>query len=98
MEKKFFITILTLLLCSVVAAPYAAAQAPRDIMLVLDNSGSMRQNDPRFLTKKVVSGFVACLSADTHIGIVIFDEKVNLALPLSPAGAVMSAQILLTTL
>ena len=86
MEKKIFIIILALLLCSVFATPYAAAQAPRDIMLVLDNSGSMRQNDPRFLTKKVVSDFVARLSADTHIGIVIFDEKVNLALPLSPGG------------
>jgi len=98
MGKKIFITILALLLCSVLATPYATAQAPRDIMLVLDNSGSMRRNDPRFLTKKVVSDFVARLPADTHIGIVIFDEKVNLALPLSPGGTVMSAQILLTTL
>lgn len=76
----------TLLLCFLLIVPFAIAQPPKDIMLVLDNSGSMRQNDPQLLTKKVVSDFVARLSADTQIGIVIFDEKADLTLPLSTAG------------
>jgi hypothetical protein len=28
---------------------------PKDLMLVLDNSGSMKQNDPKFLMREVVS-------------------------------------------
>jgi len=62
------------------------ADTPKDIILVLDNSGSMKQNDPQFLTKKVVSGFLDGFSPDTHVGIVVFDEKVDLAVPLSPIG------------
>jgi len=29
-----------------------------DIVLVLDNSGSMKKNDPKFLTRKVVENFL----------------------------------------
>ncbi len=65
----------------------AQNNADRDIMLVLDNSGSMRQNDPGFLTKKVVSDFVAGLPSSAQAGIVIFDERVDLAVPLSPLAS-----------
>ena len=54
-----------------------------DIVLVLDNSGSMKKNDPEFLTKKVVAGFLDGLTPDTRIGLVIFAEKAALILPLT---------------
>jgi len=54
-----------------------------DIILVLDNSGSMKGNDPEFLTKTVVLNFIEGLSSDSWIGFVIFAEKPELAMPLA---------------
>lgn len=100
MKKRIVILILTFLFCYVVCPPYATAQnrMPRDIVLVLDNSGSMRKNDPQFLTKKVTTDFVRGLTADTQVGIVIFDEKVTLAVPLSPITTEEAKQEALSTL
>jgi len=53
-----------------------------DVMLVLDNSGSMKKNDPEFLLKNVVTEFLADLKMDWRIGMVIFDQGVRLAEPL----------------
>lgn len=84
--KKTFLIILMVFTVFSLSSVFVLAQnnTDRDIMLVLDNSGSMRQNDPGFLTKKVVSDFVAGLPSSSQAGIVIFDEKVDLAVPLSP--------------
>ncbi len=57
-----------------------------DIVLVLDNSGSMKKNDPEFLTRKMVSGFLEGLSEDSRIGFVIFGEKSELAMSLTPVA------------
>ncbi len=86
MQNRIFIKVLAFLVINMLCTHYATAQkdVPKDIILVLDNSGSMRQNDPQLLTKKVVSDFLTVLPADSQVGIVIFDEKVNLAFPLSP--------------
>jgi pSer/pThr/pTyr-binding forkhead associated (FHA) protein/Mg-chelatase subunit ChlD len=70
----------------------------KDIVLVLDNSGSMRKNDPRSLTKKVVSGFLEGLPPVSRVGIVIFDEKATLAVPLSPMDTAETKQRLLASL
>jgi pSer/pThr/pTyr-binding forkhead associated (FHA) protein/Mg-chelatase subunit ChlD len=53
-----------------------------DIMLVLDNSGSMKKNDPRFLTREVVTNYVNNLDAGSHLGMVIFDREAELVEPL----------------
>jgi len=74
------------------------AASQKDIVLVMDNSGSMKQNDPQFLTKKVVSSFLNSLSSDTHVGIIVFDEKVDLAVPLSPIGTEETKNKLLDSL
>ncbi|MGH8677394.1 MAG: VWA domain-containing protein [Burkholderiales bacterium] len=55
-------------------------------MVVLDNSGSMKKNDPDALMGQAVSVFAAHLSADSRLGIVIFDQGVHPALGLTLAG------------
>jgi Mg-chelatase subunit ChlD len=54
-----------------------------DLILVLDNSGSMKANDPAFLTREVVASFLEGLSEDSRIGFVVFAEKAELALALT---------------
>lgn len=61
-----------------------AAGTERDIVLLLDNSGSMKKNDPQFLTRRAVREFLSSLDPRTRVAMVIFDEKVQLAAPLTP--------------
>ena len=61
----------------------AANGVKKDVILVLDNSGSMRQNDPDFLTSKAVTEFIDGLDESTRLEIIIFDQDVNLAVPLT---------------
>jgi Mg-chelatase subunit ChlD len=58
-------------------------QAELDIVFVLDNSGSMRNNDPNFITKEVVTNFLGSLGGKSRLGMVIFDETANLVEPLT---------------
>jgi Mg-chelatase subunit ChlD len=58
-------------------------QAKLDIVFVLDNSGSMRNNDPNFITKEVVTNFLGGLGEKSRLGMVIFDETANLVEPLT---------------
>lgn len=53
-----------------------------DIMFVIDNSGSMKINDPNFITKQVVTDFTNTLNNDTRIGMVLFDADARITLPL----------------
>jgi len=71
----------------------AAAEQPRDVVLVLDNSGSMKKNDPDHLTVPAVKEFVSRLEPDTRLGIIIFDQDVRLAMPLSPLSEESREQI-----
>jgi Mg-chelatase subunit ChlD len=54
-----------------------------DILLVLDNSGSMRKNDPHHLMRDVVTRFSTHLPAKTRLGIIIFGKGASLVLPLT---------------
>jgi Mg-chelatase subunit ChlD len=58
-------------------------QAELDIVFVLDNSGSMRNNDPNFITREVVTNFVSDLGETARLGMVIFDETAELVEPLT---------------
>jgi Mg-chelatase subunit ChlD len=58
-------------------------QAELDIVFVLDNSGSMRKNDPNFITREVVTNFVSDLGETARLGMVIFDETAELVEPLT---------------
>lgn len=71
----------------------SSAATPLDVVLVLDNSGSMKANDPAFLLKRAVAKFVSALEADMHVGIVIFDEKVSYPVPLAALNVESRASI-----
>lgn len=68
-----------LLLCAL------PASAGRDIMLVLDNSGSMQANDPAKLAAPAVIEFIQGQPSDTRVGIVVFSTTAALVMPLTPA-------------
>lgn len=53
----------------------------KDIVLVLDNSGSMKKNDPDRLTATAVRDFIGRLDSNTRVAIEIFDQTVRLPVP-----------------
>ena len=57
----------------------------KDVILVLDNSGSMKKNDPQFLTSQAVTEFITQLDEATRVAIIIFDKDVEIAVPLTSA-------------
>lgn len=61
-----------------------AAGGPKDIVLVLDNSGSMKKNDPAFLTGVAVREFLDRLEGDNRVAILLFDQSARLVMPLTP--------------
>ena len=63
--------------------PREAWAAPADVMLALDNSGSMKGNDPKGLMHDVVLGFARHLSPDARLGVVSFGRGAALLLPLT---------------
>ena len=58
----------------------------KDVVLVLDNSGSMKKNDPNFLVSKAVKEFISQQDENTRVGIVIFDQSVRLPVSLTDAS------------
>lgn len=63
--------------------PLQTLAASRDLILVLDNSGSMKKNDPEFLTGVAVRKFLQHIDGDNRIAILIFDQSVRLLMPLT---------------
>jgi hypothetical protein len=78
-----------MLRCLAIAVLLAAgaADAARDVLLVLDNSGSMRANDPSKLAPEAVAQFIARQPSDARVGIVIFADQPELVVPLTPVDA-----------
>ncbi|RKZ43258.1 MAG: hypothetical protein DRQ58_12775, partial [Gammaproteobacteria bacterium] len=70
---------------TVVTAPSSNAESTliKDVVLVLDNSGSMKKNDPQFLTKHAVTEFINNLDESTRASIIIFDQDVRTVVPLT---------------
>jgi len=62
---------------------HAVVAAPRDVALVMDNSGSMRRNDPHHLMSDVVHKLAAGLPAGSRIALIIFADKAELLAPLT---------------
>ena len=61
------------------------ALAARDVVLVLDNSGSMKRNDPARLAAPAVMEFIKAQPRDTRVAIILFTAEAQLAMPLTPA-------------
>ena len=78
----FFFAVLSLL-TPICASTQEQSDVPFDVVLALDNSGSMKRNDPDRVMGPVVSAFAARLPQDTRLGIVVFDKTAGLALTLS---------------
>jgi pSer/pThr/pTyr-binding forkhead associated (FHA) protein/Mg-chelatase subunit ChlD len=55
-----------------------------DVVLVLDNSGSMKKNDPQALMRRVVSSFADRLSDRSRLAILAFGKRVDFVLDLTP--------------
>lgn len=66
----------------------------KDVFLVLDNSGSMKKNDPDFLTSQAVIEFINGLDEETRVAIIVFDQNVRLSVPLTIVNENSRATIL----
>lgn len=64
----------------------AVTTEKRDIVLLLENSQSMQENDPEFLLRKSALNFIEGLSGDTQIAIILFDGGTSVAMPLVPVS------------
>ena len=64
-------------------APVQGSSLAKDIVLVLDNSGSMKKNDPQFLASQAVTKFISNLDTNTRISVIIFDTDIRFAMPMT---------------
>ncbi len=69
------------LLVLFMSGPAAAAQ---EIVLLIDNSGSMIENDPQSLTKQAVAQFVQASPDGSRVALIKFDKAVEVLSPLLP--------------
>lgn len=69
----------------------------KDVVLVLDNSGSMKKNDPNFLVNNAVKEFIRQQDENTRVGIVIFGQDVRFPIPLTDAS-LANRELLLNTI
>ena len=83
MKKYTFSSMVTIVFILLFCCIAFASTVPKDIVIMIDNSGSMKKGDPHFLTKDAVDEFVKKLSDDTQVAVLIFDHRVNLAVPLT---------------
>ncbi|MGH8611388.1 MAG: VWA domain-containing protein [Gammaproteobacteria bacterium] len=60
-----------------------ASAFTQDIVLLLDNSGSMKKNDPRFVTKEAARQFVSRTPHSGRLALLLFDQEARLIVPLT---------------
>ena len=82
------------LLCLLFATPAWPAQMAQEVVLVLDNSGSMRKNDPGFLIKNAVTVFVNTLDKNARLAVLIFGQNVNWVVPFTEINDASKPEIL----
>ena len=80
--------ILVSLLLGASMAPAAAKQKPgeqADVRILIDISGSMKQNDPHNLRRPALRMLVGLLPKETRAGVWTFGQYVNMQIPLGQA-------------
>jgi secreted protein with Ig-like and vWFA domain len=77
MAGRLSVWLLLLLLISVAWAE------ERDMILVLDNSVTMKRVDAKGLVRLAVGGFVERLKGDVRVAIVLFDHSATVSVPLT---------------
>lgn len=68
------------------------------MFFVIDNSGSMRKNDPQFMMPRTVKAFLEGLPWNTRVGLVMFDQQAHLLAPLGSVADVATRQQLVQNL
>jgi pSer/pThr/pTyr-binding forkhead associated (FHA) protein/uncharacterized protein YegL len=53
----------------------------QDIVLVVDNSGSMKKNDPKFLAHHALKAFISKNDEAVRVALIAFDQNVNVLVP-----------------
>ena len=81
--KRYARFLLVVGLCGCGAGLAADSRAGLDVVLAVDNSGSMKTNDPHALARSAVGDFVRRLGASDRAALLIFDETPRLLVPLS---------------
>lgn len=76
----------------------SGAGAIVDLAFVVDNSGSMKKNDPNFLTPRMVGSFISRLPGETSVSMVLFDGNARLVMPLTALSDSRSGEIVSTGL
>lgn len=69
---------------------------PKRLSLVVDRSGSM-SGQPLHEALKCVEHIASCMTADDRISVVVYDDKVNVLMPLGPVTSQESIKRLLST-
>lgn len=95
-KKQFYCTIIAILVWGMSLCCYGVSldrknKSPStdkvkpklDIIFVIDNSGSMKENDPNFITREVVTSFSSALESQSRLGMVLFDHTARLVEPLT---------------
>ena len=59
-----------LIVAAIPLAGHVKAAELLDVVFVLDNSGSMRENDPQFLTRKAVKNFASTLAENADVPVI----------------------------
>lgn len=68
-----------------------ALAVPQDILLVFDNSASMRKEDPGFLARNAARDFAKSFGSDQRVGVLVFDDKVRQTAALDQPGSLATA-------
>jgi Ca-activated chloride channel family protein len=69
---------------------------PKRLSLVVDRSGSM-SGQPLHEALKCVEHIASCITADDRISVVVYDDKVNVLMPLGPVTSQEAMKRLLST-
>jgi uncharacterized protein YegL len=98
--RRDLVRLLAAIACIALFGGFAlAAPLPNDIVLMIDNSGSMKTGDPLFMIKDALTEFVENLSMaleSTQVAVLIFDHRVHLAVPLTIITEATKGDILLS--